>query len=188
MIKIDNLIKISELNDFIFCPISIYFHKLYGDYERNLYQEKRQIMGTKSHEAIDTNKYSSKKNVLQAIDIYCEEFGLIGKIDIFDIETGVLTERKNRITKIYDGYIFQLYAQYYALIEMGYSVKKLRFYSFSNNKNYDVKLPKENIEMDLRFRKVINDMRKFDVDSYLPDNILKCKNCIYYQLCDRGIE
>ena len=27
----EDLILISNLNDFIFCPVSIYFHKLYGN-------------------------------------------------------------------------------------------------------------------------------------------------------------
>ena len=27
----DDIILISNLNDFIFCPVSIYFHKLYGN-------------------------------------------------------------------------------------------------------------------------------------------------------------
>lgn len=31
----DDLIIISNLNDFIFCPASIYFHKLYGSMDDN---------------------------------------------------------------------------------------------------------------------------------------------------------
>lgn len=34
----ENAIKISNLNDYIFCPISIYFHNLYGDMDTIMYQ------------------------------------------------------------------------------------------------------------------------------------------------------
>lgn len=34
----EDLIKITQINDFIFCPISIYFHSLYGDREKTTYQ------------------------------------------------------------------------------------------------------------------------------------------------------
>lgn len=46
------------LNDFVFCPVSIYFHSLYDGVERNLYQGKSQINGTKSHETIDCGTLS----------------------------------------------------------------------------------------------------------------------------------
>ena len=109
----EETILISQLNDFIFCPVSIYFHKLYGNLERRLYQGEKQIKGEYAHSSIDNKYYSTRKDVLQGVDIYSEELNLRGKIDIFDIKTGVLTERKNTIKTIYDGYVFQLYAQYY---------------------------------------------------------------------------
>lgn len=34
----EDLILITQLNDFIFCPASIYFHKLYGSESKLLYQ------------------------------------------------------------------------------------------------------------------------------------------------------
>ena len=39
----EDLIIISNLNDFIFCPVSIYFHKLYGSQDNLLYQSSAQI-------------------------------------------------------------------------------------------------------------------------------------------------
>lgn len=50
----ENPISITMINDFVFCPVSIYFHSLYDGVERNLYQDKSQINGTKSHETIDS--------------------------------------------------------------------------------------------------------------------------------------
>lgn len=39
----DESILITELNDFIFCPVSIYFHRLYGNMDTMLYQTEAQI-------------------------------------------------------------------------------------------------------------------------------------------------
>ena len=107
----EETILISYLNDFIFCPISIYFHKLYGKLNKTPYQSEDQINGTNAHKAIDNKTYSSRKNILQGIDIYSQKYGIEGKIDIFDIGKGELVERKNKIVQISDGYVFQIYAQ-----------------------------------------------------------------------------
>lgn len=182
----EETILISYLNDFIFCPISIYFHKLYGKLDKNMYQSTYQIGGTYAHKSIDTRTYSSRKDILQGIDIYTEEFKIQGKIDIFDVKTGILTERKNKIKEIYDGYIFQLYAQYYALTEMGYLVNKLRFHSIIDNKNYNVKLPTEDKEMDNKFRKIVKEIQEFNIEKFEQMSTGKCKMCIYEPCCDRS--
>ena len=82
----EETILISYLNDFIFCPVSIYFHKLYGKLDKSLYQETYQINGTYAHKTIDTHTYSSRKDILQGIDIYTDEFKIQGKIDVFDVK------------------------------------------------------------------------------------------------------
>ena len=56
--------------------------------------------------------------------MYCEKYRLLGKIDIYDGKKKILRERKRQIKQVYDGYIFQLYGQYFSLIEMGYEVDK----------------------------------------------------------------
>ena len=45
----EDIILITELNDFIFCPASIYFHHLYGSRDPVLFQSEAQIKGTKAH-------------------------------------------------------------------------------------------------------------------------------------------
>lgn len=181
----DNIL-ISYFNDFVFCPISIYFHKLYGNIKKETYQAKPQIKGTIVHESIDNNKYSSRKDILQGIDIYSDTFHIQGKIDLFDIRTGILTERKKTIKRIYDGYIFQLYAQYYALSEMGFNVSKLVLYSTSDNKNYTIDLPTKNKLMDKKFKNLIQKIREFDIEKFQQKDKEKCKNCIYHSICDRS--
>lgn len=41
----ENLIHISMLNDFIFCPYSIYLHNVYMETDENMYHAVPQIMG-----------------------------------------------------------------------------------------------------------------------------------------------
>lgn len=183
----EETILISYLNDFIYCPVSIYFHKLYGNTEKLLYQGESQINGTKAHESIDNVTYSTKKDILQGVEIFSSKYNIIGKIDIFDIKNKTLTERKNKIVKIYDGYVFQLYAQYFCLIEMGYVVEKIRFYSMQDNKVYNIKLPVEDIEMFNQFEKLIKEIREFDIHKFHQTNIEKCRKCIYEPACDRSL-
>lgn len=70
-----------------------------------------------------------------AIDVYSEKYGVIGKIDMYDENKKLLVERKKHVNKIYDGYVFQLYAQYFAMLEMGYTISSLEIRSLDDNKN-----------------------------------------------------
>ncbi|MBQ4511138.1 MAG: type V CRISPR-associated protein Cas4 [Clostridia bacterium] len=183
----ENPISISMLNDFIFCPVSIYFHSLYSGVEKNLYQGKSQINGTKAHETIDNNTLSNKKDFLYAKEVYCEKYGLIGKIDCYDINSKTLVERKKKVTTVYDGYIYQIYAQYFAMTEMGYDVERLIIHSIDDNKNYNIDLPERNKNMLLKFESVIQQMKDFDMDNFYQTNAEKCKKCIYAPYCDREV-
>ncbi len=179
----ENPISISNLNDFTFCPVSIYFHSLDEETEKMTYQCEYQINGTAAHDAVDHGRYSDRKSVLQAVPVYCDKYGLFGKIDIFDIDKGILTERKKKIKAVFDGYIFQLYAQYFALRESGYAVRKLRLYSLEDNRAYPVPLPEENEDLFSKFEALINDIRRFSFSGFHQSNPLKCKNCVYEPLC-----
>ncbi len=179
----ENPLYITSLNDFIFCPVSIYFHNIDGAADILTFQDEYQLNGSAAHEKTDNGDYSDKKSVLQAIPIYCQKYDLLGKIDVFDTETGILTERKKKIDFIYDGYVFQLYAQYFSLSEMGYKVNEIRLYSYDDNKTYKIPLPSQNEEMFFKFEKVINDIKTFSFEEFVQSNILKCKKCIYEPLC-----
>ncbi len=180
-------LKISYLNDFIFCPLSIYYHQLYGSLDERMYYGKSQLDGKAVHAAVDEKRYSTHKNILQGLDVYSDEYHLCGKIDTFDIDRGLLTERKKHIETIYDGYVFQLYAQCICLREMGYVVKTLRFYSSDDNKIYPVNLPENDDEMFGKFVRLNESMQQFDVNSFVPNSAEKCRNCIYNDFCDRPL-
>ncbi|MCH7763602.1 MAG: type V CRISPR-associated protein Cas4, partial [Candidatus Marinimicrobia bacterium] len=146
---------ITFLNDFIFCPKSIYFHQLYGRVSKRLYHTTDQTNGIAAHKTIDNKSYTTAKSVLQGLDVFSEKYRIGGKIDTFDIKKALLVERKKKIKVIYDGYIYQLYAQYYCLTEMGYEVKRLKLYSMEDNKSYPVKLPENDREKQEGFETLI---------------------------------
>lgn len=151
-----------------------------------MYQAEAQLKGTKAHESVDQGTYSDRKDVIMALDVYCEQYGLIGKIDLYYADKGLLVERKRQIKQIYDGYIYQLYGQYFALKEMGYAVKKIQLYSMIDNKKYNVKLPEEDTERWMAFESLIEEMKQFQMDTFTQENPLKCQNCIYEPACDRS--
>lgn len=179
----DNYIPISKLNDFLFCPYSLYFHSLYENFSEKVSHSLPQTAGKIKHAAVDVGTYSTAKRYLQGIDVCSEKYGLVGKIDIYDQETKTLFERKNKVANICDGYKYQLYAQYFCLTEMGYEVEKLKIHSLSDNKNYAVDLPVgEALE---KFESVIFEMRNFDVAANdYRKNPVKCAKCIYRELCN----
>ena len=184
----ETYIPISFLNDFIFCPRSIYFHQLYGSFNTQVYQQKPQIAGKAAHTSIEGKTYSTRKNILQGAEIYCERYRICGKIDLFDATSGKLIERKRQIKTIYDGYVFQLYAQYHALIEMGYEVNSIALYDIIHNKVYPMPLPHENPEMQRKFENLIEQINSFDINApnFTPVDA-KCRNCIYSNLCDYSL-
>ena len=183
----DDAIPVSYLNDFVFCPASIYFHQLYGSMDTMLFQDTDQINGSYVHETIEERRYSSRKNVLQAISIYSTKYNIIGKIDIFDVDTGILTERKRKIKNVYDGYIYQLYAQFFALTEMGYTVSSMRFYSSETNKVFPVRMPYEDHEMFGKFEETVRAIQSFKLENFKQNNKDKCAHCIYEPACDRSM-
>lgn len=183
----ESYITLSYLNDFIFCPRSIYFHQLYSIYNEQFYKQKPQIAGTEAHSSIDNNTYSTKLTILQGTPIYCEKYKIAGKIDVYNIKTGRLTERKKSIKTIYDGYIFQVYAQFFALTEMGYSVKEIIIHDISHNKNYPILLPIENDIMFQKFEKLITQIQDYQLNETFIPILEKCLNCIYATLCDKSL-
>ena len=178
----EQYIQISKINDFIFCPKSVYLHRIYENFNQNTYHQEPQKVGKLNHENIEAGKYSTAKKFLQGTPVYCNKYEIAGKIDIYDAETKTLIERKTKIKKVYDGYKYQLYAQYFSLLEMGYEVKKMFIHSLSDNKRYEIATPnKQETEI---FENIIGQIRQFDIlKSKHTTSKAKCDNCIYNNLC-----
>lgn len=80
----ENPIAITKLNDFIFCPASIYFHNLFGDTEKIMYQSERQINGSAAHKSIDNGGYSTSKDIFRGVYVYSEQYNLYGRIALYE--------------------------------------------------------------------------------------------------------
>ncbi len=180
----DNIINISQLNDFIFCPYSIYLHNVYNALDDNQFHDVPQTKGRQAHSTVDTGSYSTKASVITAMPVYSEKYALMGKIDQYFADTGKLVERKRTIKIIYDGYKLQLYAQYFCLDEMGFAVNSLKFHSMTDNKNYPLAMPDKAIT--LWFERHLYKIRHYNPAMALTNiNSNKCKYCIYRHLCDQ---
>lgn len=181
-------VPISFLNDFLFCPRSIYFHGLYSCFSSSVYKQSPQLKGEIAHESIENNTYSTSKDILQNFEVYSEKYKLFGKLDIYDVKKRKLIDRKREIKTIYDGYIFQLYAYYFCLLEMDFKVDNIILHDLVHNKNYQVTLPQKDKTMHEKFEKLVCDIQSYSLadKSYKPI-LNKCQNCIYSELCDESL-
>lgn len=182
----ETLMPISYLNDFIFCPYSIYLHQVFDQTKHDVYSALPQQRGRAAHKEYEENEsevFSEKEE--REIYIISTKLGIFGKIDSYIGSEKRLVERKYFISVIYQGYYFQLWAQYFALVEMGFEVKELSFFSIKDQKTYLVPLPGEN-EWEM-LRSHIRRIARFDFDAELKINPIKCKHCIYAALCDKSI-
>jgi len=174
-------IPLSVLNDFAFCPRSIYFHGIYGALADCHYKAAPQKIGTAKHAASDAGTYSSRKRYRQGMEVSSERYGLVGKIDIYDEETKTLIERKTKVVRIYDGYKWQVLGQVVCLEEMGYEVREAILHSLSDNKKYPIDIVADDWE---KFLDLLDRIRTFDISKTRPiDDRKKCAGCIYRTLC-----
>lgn len=179
----ETYLTFTQINDFIFCPRSIFYHGfLRSNYAPSNFKETPQIQGLAAHAAIDSGSYSSRKDVLQGTTVFSSKYNLLGKIDLFFLNEGRLVERKYSVTAVYDGFRYQLYAQMFALTELGHQVNKMELYSSKDNRKYVIPLPSQ--EDIAEFEAVLNAIRSYDPESDRSEpNLSKCGNCNYREIC-----
>lgn len=178
----ETFLPISYLNDFVFCPYSIYLHQVFDNNTEDLYSAQPQQRGKTAHTDVDSFEQTQSK-IIKGIYVISNKFGLYGKIDKYYSSQKKLVESKYFIKTLYRGYYYQIWAQYFGLTEMGYEVNELQFYSIKDKRVLPVPLPGETEIEELR-----NHIRKiawFDFDAPLNINPEKCKHCIYASLCDK---
>lgn len=181
----DDYISISTLNDFIFCPYSIYLHNVYMESDEGLYHATPQTRGRVVHDATDKKSGSTRKADIMSLSVYSESLRIMGKIDVYKQDKKLLIERKYQLKQIFRGQIYQLWAQYFCLIEVGYEVEQLAFYEMSANKMHPIELPGEQGRLELE--SFIDKFRRFDPLRPFTVNTNKCAHCIYCNLCDKTI-
>lgn len=180
----ETFMPITYLNDFIFCPYSLYLHQVFDQGDEIMYSAKPQQVGKAHHENIDGNELKCNFNKeLRGIYVVSNKLGIYGKIDILEVGSGKLVERKYHISTIYQGYLYQIWSQYFALTEMGYTIKQICFYSIKDKRTYPLELPGVREFEELRGH--IRRIARYDFDSFLKTNLQKCLRCIYAALCDK---
>ena len=176
-------ISISTLNDFIFCPYSIYLHNVYMETDEGLYHATPQTKGKLAHEPVDSKTSSNRKEEILALPVMSEQLGVMGKIDVYRKKEKKLIERKYQLKQIYQGQIYQLWAQYFCMVEMGYEVDKIAFYEISTNKTIPISLPTAENKHELMC--FIQSFKEYDPSAPFVANPSKCRHCIYCNLCDK---
>lgn len=180
----DTLIPISLIGNYLYCPYSIYLHNVYMETDDSVYKAEHLYKGSVVHRAVDEKRMDNRKEVLQAFPVFSERMGLVGKIDVFNVKTGELVERKTKVDRIYPRHIYQLWAQLFCLREMGYDVTKLSLYDYTANKKHDVKIPTVKDEED--FVSFIKAMRDYNPSEDVVDvHEQKCRYCIFTNMCDK---
>lgn len=170
-------IQISKINDFVYCPASLYLHTMFEGFSEQTFHATPQVAGKLNHQAVDEKTYSSAKRYLVGMDVYSTTYNVSGKIDMYDIQTKTLIERKTKIRELYDGYRYQLYAQYFCLLDMGYEVTNMTIRSLSDNKSYPIPLP--SLQEKNEFESILNQIRSFDPKSLFVHSCPKCEKSIY---------
>ena len=106
--------------------------------------------------------------------------------DIFKVKEKMLIERKYQLKQIFQGQLYQLWAQMLCLKEMGYCVEKLAFYETSTKKMISVKMPSMD---DLSsFESFLSSYKDYEPMAPIFQNPNKCRHCIYCSLCDKTEE
>jgi CRISPR-associated protein Cas4 len=142
-----------------------------------------QTRGKAAHGTIDQKTYSSRKDEISGLSVFCDELGIAGKIDIYKGKEKLLLERKYQLNTIYQGQIYQLWGQYFCMLEMGYEIERLAFYAIAANKTFPIEIPNDNNKKELS--DFIKKFKEFDPETNITVNENKCTRCIYCNLCDK---
>ena len=70
----NNYIPLSTLNDFIFCPYSIYLHNVYMETADDIYKATPQTKGTIAHQGVDKKKSSTRKSDIMSLPVYSNPY------------------------------------------------------------------------------------------------------------------
>jgi CRISPR-associated protein Cas4 len=118
-----------------------------------------------------------------SLSVCSNKMHIVGKIDLYHKDTQQLIKRKYELKQLYQGQIYQLWAQYFCMIEMGYAIKSIAFYEISRNRMIAIDIPGEKEYNDLMA--FINRYKDYNPSSPIPINRIKCIHCVYCNLCDK---
>lgn len=74
----ESYLMITQLNDFMFCPRSIFFSGIYHDsVSDEVFHQTPQRQGLAAHAAVEEKRYSSRKSVITGMTVYSAKYRLM---------------------------------------------------------------------------------------------------------------
>lgn len=169
----DDLINISDINQYLYCPRRFWYLKFYDTQGLNYYRADGKIR----HE-----NQSKRGGWTKEIYLESQELGLKGKIDVLEERNNVPVERK-RGDDYYKNDEIQL-AGYCMLLEDNTDdkVEKGIIYLFGTDRRHEIKISKWHKE---KVKEVVENMLNMDVNSppTFVSNLNKCKKCSTRKFC-----
>lgn len=153
------------------------------DADEDIFHASPQSIGKASHASVDNKTYSNRTSDILSLPIISNELGIMGKIDVYKADKKELVERKYQLKQIYKGQIYQLWAQYFCLVEMGYEVGSIAFYEIATNTSHPISLPTNENRTELC--EFIERFKNFNPEDDIIVNYNKCVHCVYCNLCDK---
>lgn len=182
-------IPLRYLNEYVYCPRLGYLELVYSEFEDNIFT----VDGAIKHRAVEKEKGkngNSETVHMTSVLLSSEDLGLIGKIDLLEIDEGNYfpVEYKrgkipNKEQKIYDPEKIQLCAQGLLLRDNGYPCSKGYLYFADSHRRIEVPFDGELIQ---RTRSLIREFRKIiSCDEPPPPlvNSRKCIGCSLNKIC-----
>jgi len=152
--------------------------------DSDVYYAIPQIIGKNAHKTVDEKK-ATQAYLIESLPIISHEMGLTGKIDVYNKNNATLIERKYNLKQIFQGQIYQLWAQFFCMTEMGYTINHLRFYEISTHKTTEIPIPTTADKA--KFTLFLSNFRNYNPRKTFEPNPNKCLRCIYCNLCDKTI-
>lgn len=166
------LINISDLNQYLYCPRRYWYLKFYDTQGDNYYR----IDGKLKHEAQSERGGWTKEQFMQS-----EELGVKGKIDI--VEDGFRPVERKRADDYYYNDEIQL-AGYVMLLEknIGEKIGEGLIYLYGTDERISIIIEDWHRE---KVKETIKEMRNLNPDNPPPiiDNRNKCKGCSARSYC-----
>ncbi|WGI17879.1 CRISPR-associated protein Cas4 [Methanonatronarchaeum sp. AMET-Sl] len=174
IIKYKELINVSNLNQFIYCPRRYWYIKFYNTIGNNFYK--------KDGELKHKNK-SKKGGWVHEVYLDSEELGLKGKIDILERNDKLIPIERKRAEDYFYSDKIQV-TGYCMLLEdnIDRKINKGVIYLYGSDKREEIEI---NEELRNKVTQTINQMRNLDSNNppKFVDNPNKCKKCSTLGYC-----
>jgi len=169
-----DLVNISDLNQYLYCPRRLYYLMFYNTQGINYYL----VDGRSKHA-----NQSRRGGWYREMYLQSEKLHLHGKIDLLDGKIDLIPVERKHGSSYFDNDEIQL-AAYCMLLEdyleeavhMGY------LYLFGTNERYAITITDWHREKVLEITEAIRNMNLDSIPNF-ADNPNKCKNCSVVQYC-----